>query len=961
MPLHNRLRICNEYIVYFLFGPMFNDLLTNISHFFFCSRNSVENLDKLATKKYTKQFSCDQSPSTSVIAPFSAKRIPMHELPEERIQDDVRFQPILEKPVKPPTQGATCVPGNKHSFLKDYSISRIAKIGVEKIKEECQRQWSSLEISGRESYRMGDMSKRRVKSYEEQHKLNMDPLRITEFLNGPFNDEEVRDANGQLAESLPAKHKLIQVGKSFDTPSQKDENSPEIYQDEIQNRVSKKTCKSIVEQGSFEGVVAVSTTEAPHKRVVEDQKVRDWRQNSHSRRQSFGNACSIRRGQRPTLAGNSFDSVATDYDASESSHCEVTTTSMESTTTTASTDSTGDSKSHKLHQMRDDSGYKSLETQQSVKRSGLQSTSPGVCPVESRLSTASCGGLTPVQLQRSFDSPGVHHHEEASRAAADKTGALLGSGSHLSAAEICSMNKQHSLDISRVAGTSKVLPTVGSLKNLGPRPIERRLASVKPFLAISTSQPSVQKEEFSKPVLDQQSTKKCSSLMETGNYLGKCDQAINLEQSNVCHVGSQEIFKSLESDNSKNTTPTSSVANALASKFGRMWLQAEQYISSAKSQAETLLGKVREAETRPQEEIESERVEMKSREVSPGPQKDIHYGGKWKAAARMVGDSLNKANSFPETVQKKQLMECRSNSDSIENASIYLGNRRSPIKLNTSVCEKLLVDKEVHERNSRKNSMSQSSAAKLNRAETIPNQFELCTGNRFVVEPPASYQTPYQVQANLGQVEKPNQVEKLGQTEKLGQLNISSKFCQGEVLPKRGPLDLLRRGELKTASKKRRAYRSCKQKEEILDVDTSLEKGQTPQTMESKTFSIGGSFGSSQDFSGEDGGSSANDDVTFFQHPSGGFIYRDYSVDAKTEAIFNEFLQFDPELEAKSSRPSARKQSSAFLDAKVPAALGHRSASVDPTNCPGARFSRRDFHRDSLNNDRMTFESDRTS
>jgi len=67
-------------------------------------------------------------------------------------------------------------------------------------------------------------------------------------------------------------------------------------------------------------------------------------------------------------ADNSFDSVATDVDRSSSSHNEVTTTSIESSTTAASTDSTSDSRTqHKLAQMRgDDSGYKSLETQQSL-------------------------------------------------------------------------------------------------------------------------------------------------------------------------------------------------------------------------------------------------------------------------------------------------------------------------------------------------------------------------------------------------------------------------------------------------------------------------------------------------------------------------------------------------------------------------------------------------------------------
>lgn len=67
-----------------------------------------------------------------------------------------------------------------------------------------------------------------------------------------------------------------------------------------------------------------------------------------------------------TSQDNSFDSVETmetDGDISDTSRPEVTTTSFESTTD--NTDSTGESTTHKLQQMQRDSGYKSLETQQS--------------------------------------------------------------------------------------------------------------------------------------------------------------------------------------------------------------------------------------------------------------------------------------------------------------------------------------------------------------------------------------------------------------------------------------------------------------------------------------------------------------------------------------------------------------------------------------------------------------------
>ena len=62
-------------------------------------------------------------------------------------------------------------------------------------------------------------------------------------------------------------------------------------------------------------------------------------------------------------ANNSFDSVETDGEVSDTSRQEVTTTSFESTTD--NTDSTTESQHSRLRQMKTDSGYKSLETQQS--------------------------------------------------------------------------------------------------------------------------------------------------------------------------------------------------------------------------------------------------------------------------------------------------------------------------------------------------------------------------------------------------------------------------------------------------------------------------------------------------------------------------------------------------------------------------------------------------------------------
>ena len=100
-------------------------------------------------------------------------------------------------------------------------------------------------------------------------------------------------------------------------------------------------------------------------------------------------AADITQARVGAAADNSFDSVPTDYDVSDTTSRSrsgepVTTTSMESSSSatgaatagsgsggggsmdTDSTDKSAGTGSHKLHQMRDDSGYKSLETQQSL-------------------------------------------------------------------------------------------------------------------------------------------------------------------------------------------------------------------------------------------------------------------------------------------------------------------------------------------------------------------------------------------------------------------------------------------------------------------------------------------------------------------------------------------------------------------------------------------------------------------
>ena len=106
-----------------------------------------------------------------------------------------------------------------------------------------------------------------------------------------------------------------------------------------------------------------------------------------SRRQNYRGILT-RRGKKIEMPkannDNSFDSIETDGEVSEdTSRHEVTTTSFESTTD--NTDSTGEAQNpRKLLEMRGDSGYKSLETQQTVGSLDIQqsisSTPPGPTP-----------------------------------------------------------------------------------------------------------------------------------------------------------------------------------------------------------------------------------------------------------------------------------------------------------------------------------------------------------------------------------------------------------------------------------------------------------------------------------------------------------------------------------------------------------------------------------------------------
>lgn len=221
--------------------------------------------------------------------------------------------------------------------------------------EDNQRQWSSLEVA-----RVGGLqerSTRRVKSYEERLLVTQflnDPLRITEFLNGPCNETD-EYAVSIVEESLAAKPaagvlRAESLTRSLfgDEPSRilprhgsKAPPSDVMSQGlggerdlvlkisgDLRSAVAQDLNIGAVMQHSQPASAAKNETTVYVENLVQQPNIQ-------SRRMKFGIA-GANRDSKPqaavpaaTVAGaktdNSFDSVATDFDRSSSSHNEVRT------------------------------------------------------------------------------------------------------------------------------------------------------------------------------------------------------------------------------------------------------------------------------------------------------------------------------------------------------------------------------------------------------------------------------------------------------------------------------------------------------------------------------------------------------------------------------------------------------------------------------------------------------------
>lgn len=267
----------------------------------------------------------------------------------------------------------------------------------------------------------------------------------------------------------------------------------------------------------------------------------------------------------------------------------MTTTSIESTTTAASTDSTNDSKAaHKLQQMRgDDSGYKSLEAQQSLAKILLQNQSlesqaslehhgpsqsvdaqpTGRLEPPEKMSSLSEQQLTipdsryqPMDVQRNAEI--AHPPRSASPARSPKSPfafARLGHPSIDIGAETACTSARQSVD------------TPATITSSGYQSLD-----TPSFLAKT-------RFNFKFPVLKTGSQDTANRPLGSGNAE---------EQLSLRKAVSQDFGAT--GGGGASGVEKASVGRTLTSSLDRIRLQAGQYISSAVSQAESLLSRVLE-------------------------------------------------------------------------------------------------------------------------------------------------------------------------------------------------------------------------------------------------------------------------------------------------------------------------------------------------------------------------------
>ena len=831
------------------------------------------------------------------------------------------------------------------------------------------KKWSSAEFNEEKSEKLlVMMDRRRVHSCEIPAFLE-DSYMFTEFIDGPYDDGDNANYDwNPLSGKRTFNFSFPSVNTDLSSTSEAHAVSQRNDSNSKENLKKQKILKT-----AFKPKLTNTKSNTVSERTGKQEKKFDWKQDSKAKRQHFGKAFLERNKRHSSFnssnALNSFDSVTTENEASgSSSRCGATTTSMESTATNASSDSTTDSKSHKLHQMRDDSGYKSLETQQSLKKienndfGALQKTSQMFKFVAQKASSAT----------KSFDIlksavTNVNKNQENIRSESLEEKPLRKQDITFD----CNKDKLKTYTIEKPSFLSKRASILfGFQSNKYPvnsdHKLETTLLSSNIHGINQANETPIAKQpqaasntNFFKNNLNQQNHsldiiqvyKNDEKVILRGNSFSNSSQL--LEPTFAPQKTPLRFSSTLDpTDSAHNKVETStekfSNRNFFSSHFNLMLHKAESYISGGKCQSDE--PKNINSENSPEFKKQTASNQNSNNEKSlffstqmnffPNPLPSttnstptVSIKSRWRLAAKLVGDSWNKANSLPETVENIKNTSFRSNSDSVE-----ISGEREPLKQSLSekleqqntnseshsmptIPNSLRLQKILEEQNILRNQLSLTDSKdtqNLNQTKSLKNKIPLSpllgksSHSQLTLNPQKSQQTFH---LEPSQLEAPQEIKiSISQSPQKPPIQFLNNFSQNlpiitpptdDQTYSAGPkhqVNTLTRGDPKSASKRRKAYRTRKKLNDRLmpyDDEQSSQQTQSSSNNSKPSFSFSTSASANEDLASNTAKIPSENlsEQNFIKRASERMIYRDYSVDARTEAIFNEFIQYDPQLE----------------------------------------------------------------
>lgn len=668
------------------------------------------------------------------------------------------------------------------------------------------------------------------------------------------------------------------------------------------DRAEMTTQASKMAPGSLESIMP-RRPPSPPVELVHSARLPGDSSPANSRRERYGIATIMPRGVKPVVAStstslvaetappraaadNSFDSVPTDYDVSDTTSRSrsgepVTTTSMDSSSSatgaatagsggggsmdTDSTDKSGGTGSHKLHQMRDDSGYKSLETQQSL---GKTSAAAAAASLLVKIGT------------RSMDRPP--------------------SGLTLEPAAAAAVGRvQYSLEAPNVP--VKFAFTTPELKDI--------LVPV-PQLPVHDVTTERQHDEPT-------TTKKTSSYSTiteffAGRSFGSGSQTANDDPTQKRqHIPFVPEAAFLE----KFAERTQTVGRALTSSFDRIRQQAGSFLLKTtavvrgSSDAETPVSRLgsspyRRASSSDCQSTWTDKDDKLTVTADPYYRRS-NSGEVFHSQATQISNPDYRPVRYGET-------------------SLH------PFGVASTSSRGLLLSESTHEQTT-STSFTAASSCRFIEPETVQTPAMTLQCQRFEAgESGKEIQSGSQCH-QLAMMETSRGSTHRQERSVHGPKPVSPSVAQvcSTAHPTRTHAKLphsvasetaasnpdLRRGNAKTASKRRREYRSKKQVQEVHHSGSLTETTQHqpgPMAPVHGYTTVAGEPSSSensleQPSSTSGGGSGASDgssscDVVTDLRPTR-VLSRDYSVDAKTDALFHEFVKYDPNLSGRQRKP----------------------------------------------------------